>query len=91
MEALYDQLDEAEAGLAWDERTGLATLRQDVERRVSAELQFAWRLADTKPATSAGAAALIQYVLDDDLATDKDYWHMTALRSAVASLNSRIA
>jgi hypothetical protein len=33
-------------------------------------------------------AALIQYVLDKDLATEEDYWHMTALKSAVAALNS---
>jgi hypothetical protein len=38
-------------------------------------------------ATPAGAAALIQYLLDDDLNTDERHWHMTALRSAVAALN----
>jgi hypothetical protein len=42
-------------------------------------------MAHTNPATSAGAAALIQYVLDDDLCLDEEYWHMTALRSAVAA------
>jgi len=39
------------------------------------------------PTTAAGVAALIQYILDDDLCDDEDYWHMTALRSAVAALN----
>jgi hypothetical protein len=77
-----------EAGVAWDERAGLTTLREDIDRRLGAEHQYAWRLAHTKPATPAGAAALIQYVLDDDLATEEEYWHMTALRSAVAALNS---
>jgi hypothetical protein len=76
------------AGLAWDDRTGLAALRNDVDRRLTEELQFAWRLADTRPATPAGAAALIQYCLDDDLATGEDYWRMTAIRNAVAALNS---
>jgi len=76
-----------EAGLAWDERTGLATLRNDVDRRVAAARRYEKRLAHTKPATPAGAAALIQYVLDDDLEADENYWHMTALRSAVAALN----
>jgi hypothetical protein len=40
------------------------------------------------PTTPAGAAALIQYILDDDLEADESYWHMTALRSAVTALNS---
>lgn len=75
------------AGLAWDKRVGLATLRKDVDRRVAAERRSAKRLARTKPSTPAGAAALIQYILDDDLTSDDDYWHMTALRSAVAALN----
>jgi hypothetical protein len=76
------------AGLAWDEWTGLATLRKDVDRRLAAEWRYAKRLARAKPATPAGAAALIQYILDDDLEPDEKYWHMTALRSAVAALNS---
>jgi hypothetical protein len=78
---------QVEAGVAWDERTGLATLRNDVDRRVAAEWQYARRLAHTKPTTPAGVAALIQYILDDDLAADESYWHMAALRSAVAALN----
>lgn len=77
-----------EAGLAWDQRTGLATLRQDVDSRITAERQYAGCLSHTKPTTPAGAAALIQYILDDDLVADESWWHMTALRSAVAGLNS---
>jgi hypothetical protein len=76
------------AGLAWDKRAGLATLREDVDRRVAAERRYAKRLARTMPTTPAGAAALIQYILDDDLEADESYWHMTALRSAVTALNS---
>ncbi len=73
---------------AWDDRTGLATLYADSQRCSATEHEYAWRLARTAPATPAGAAALIQYILDDDLVDDESYWHMTALRSAVASLNS---
>lgn len=76
------------AGLAWDEKTGLATLRKDVDRRGAAEGRYANRLARTKPTTPVGVAALIQYILDDDLVDDESYWHMTALRSAVAALSS---
>jgi hypothetical protein len=79
------------AGLAWDERTGLATLRKDVDRRTASQWHCEKRLAHTKPTTPAGAAALIQYVLDDDLVDDESYWHMAALRSAVAALNSMSA
>src|SRR6266404_2319248 len=66
-----------EAGLAWDERTGLATLRKDVDRGIAAWRRYAKRLARTKPTTLAGAAALIQYVLDDNLCDDEDYWRLT--------------
>jgi hypothetical protein len=76
------------AGFAWDKRAGLATLRKNVDRRVAAERQCAKRLARTIPTTPAGAAALIQYVLDDDLTTDEDHWHMPALRTAVDALKS---
>jgi hypothetical protein len=79
------------AGIAWDKCAGLETLRKDVDRRVAATARYATRLAHTMPTTPAGVAALIQYVLEDDLVTEENYWHMTALRSAVASLNSMSA
>jgi hypothetical protein len=75
------------AGLAWDKRTGLETLRKDVDRRSAAEWRYAKRLARTMPTTPAGAAALIQYILDTDLEPDETFWHMTALQTAVAALN----
>jgi hypothetical protein len=46
------------------------------------------RLANAKPTTPAGAAALIQCLLDDDLTTDDGYWHIAALNSAVTALHS---
>jgi len=79
------------AGPAWDELTGLSALRKDADRGFAAEWRYVKRLARTKPTTPAGAAALIQYVLDDDFSDDESYWHMTALRSAVAALNSMSA
>jgi hypothetical protein len=79
------------AGVAWDKRAGLTTLRKDVDRRVAAAGRTATCLAQTMPTTPAGAAAIIQYILDDDLEADESYWHMAALRSAVASLNSMSA
>jgi hypothetical protein len=79
------------AGPAWDELTGLSALRKDADRGFAAEWRYVKRLARTKPTTPAGTAALIQYVLDDDFSDDESYWHMTALRSAVAALNSMSA
>lgn len=76
------------AGVAWDKNTELETLRKDVDRRVALEKRYAKRLARTTPTTAAGVAALIQYILSDDLVADESYWHITALRSAVAALNS---
>jgi hypothetical protein len=76
------------AGITWDKSTGLETLRKDVDRRVAAARRYAKRLARTTPTTAAGAAAIVQYTLDDDLVADESYWHMTALRSAVAALNT---
>jgi hypothetical protein len=76
------------AGLAWDDRNGLATLRKDLDRGVGVEQRYAERLARTKPTTPAGVATLIQYVLDDYLEAGEGHWHMTSLKTAVAALNS---
>jgi hypothetical protein len=76
------------AGVAWDKRTGLETLSKNVDLAVAAAGRCTKSLALTMPTTAAGAAALIQYILDDDLEADESYWHMTALRSVVAALNS---
>jgi hypothetical protein len=71
---------------AWDVRAGLATGRKEVDRAIEAEHQCAERLSRTKPTTPAGAAALIQHVIDDEICAEID-WHMTALDTAVAALN----
>jgi hypothetical protein len=75
------------AGLEWDKNTGLETLSKNVDQALTAAHRCSQRLARTIPTTPAGAAALIRYILDDDLDADENYWHMTALRSAVAALN----
>src|ERR1700682_4535106 len=76
------------SAVAWDKRTGLETLSKNVDLAVAAADRCTKSLARTMPTTAAGAAALIQYILDDDLEADETYCHMTALRSAVAALNS---
>ena len=76
------------AGIAWDKTTGLETLRKEVDRRVAAGERYAKRLARTMPTTPAGAAALIHYILGDGLVTDESYWHMPALKTVAAALNS---
>jgi hypothetical protein len=73
---------------AWDERAGLAGKRKEVDRAMTARRRFARRLAKAKPKTPAGAAALIQCLLDEELTTDDGYWHMAALNTVVAALNS---
>ena len=72
---------------AWDVRAGLAVKRDELDRAMEAERECAKRLSGTKPTTPCGVAALIQHVIDDDLCKEVE-WHMTALDTAVAALNS---
>jgi hypothetical protein len=74
------------AGTAWDKRIGLTDLRKKFDQTLGAEQRCAERLSKTIPTTPAGAGALIQHLLDDDLSPDEDFWHLTALRAAVAGL-----
>ncbi|WP_368507882.1 hypothetical protein [Bradyrhizobium lupini] len=76
------------AGVTWDRRAKLLRLSKEVDRRVAAERRYAKRLANTAPTTPAAAAALIQYMLDEEFCTDKDWWHLTALQNLVASLDA---
>ena len=52
------------AGAEWDQRAGIASLREQVESADSAERRAAMRLARTKPTTPAGggATSIIQHV-----------------------------
>lgn len=74
------------AGPAWDNRTGLAKQRGDFERALATEGRYAKRLARARPTTPAGAAALLHYMLADDLTSDASYWHLPALKSIAAAL-----
>jgi hypothetical protein len=53
------------AGVEWDRSAGIAPLREQYERANAAERRAAMRMARTKPATLAGAAALIAYTRRD--------------------------
>jgi hypothetical protein len=43
-------------------------------------------LRRTKPITAAGAAALLQYLFDEDLCVDEGYWHVSAIKNTIAGL-----
>jgi hypothetical protein len=74
-------------GIAWDQLTGIAPLREQFERAQSAEDRAAARMARTKPTTTAGVSALITYIwndVKDDL--DSMNWSTPALKTAAVSL-----
>jgi hypothetical protein len=76
------------AGEDWDERTGIAPLREQRENAKAAELAAAERLAATKPTTPAGASALVAYVTAD-IGEDIDIdWHRAALHTVAEALNT---
>ena len=76
------------AGLEWDKRTGVAPLRQLYERTRRAETAVGRRMAKTKPATPAGAAALVDYVRHDIEIGEGPEWHKIALATTAAALRS---
>ena len=78
----------ARAGFAWDKRTGIAPLRQLYERTRRAETAAGRRMANTKPTTPAGAAALIDYVRRDIEIGEGPEWHKIALAITAAALSS---
>ena len=78
----------ARAGLEWDKRTGVAPLRQLYERTRRAETAAGRRMAKTKPATPAGAAALVDYVRHDIEIGEGPEWHKIALATTAAALSS---
>jgi hypothetical protein len=69
----------------WDRRTGLAAQGRQKDNAYKAADRIAARMSKTKPLTAGGAAALIRYLLDDDLNTDVA-WHMAALETAAGAL-----
>jgi hypothetical protein len=74
------------AGREWDKRAGLTSMSRKVKGAMAAEKRFAARFAKTKPTTAAGAGALLQYILSDELCDDAGYWHGIAIRTVADAL-----
>jgi hypothetical protein len=70
----------------WYRKSGLAAKRKQLDSAIKAETAYAKVLAKTAPITAAGAGAFLQYILDDDLSEDANYWHMLALKTIAAAL-----
>jgi hypothetical protein len=70
----------------WVVRAGLAAARRECDRAVAEQGRCEKRLSRTIPTTPAGAAALLHYILDDDLTPDAHYWHLPALKRIAAAL-----
>ena len=69
-------------------RTGAP--ERDVERAGDAAERAAWRMARTRPTTSAGAAAVLAYITTEPVTglfeLGECDWHETAFRTVVAAL-----
>jgi hypothetical protein len=74
------------AGEAWDERTGIAPLREQFKNAKAAERVAAEHLAITKPSTPAGAGALVAYVSADIKTGASTDWHFVALHTVGEAL-----
>jgi hypothetical protein len=72
---------------AWDKRAGLAAQRLELDHAMSAERRAAIRMAQTRPLTPTGAAALLAYVKTDMEGGDV-LWHEIALNTAINTLAS---
>ena len=73
------------AGVEWDHRAGIAPLREQYERADAAEKRAAMRMARTKPATLAGAAAMITHIRREIMEGKVD-WQMVALQTVAKFL-----
>lgn len=73
-------------GKEWDKNAGLAGLRGDLDRALSAEGRASWKLASTKPTTPAGAGALLDYVNTMMFKIGDMHWHKHALDTIVGAL-----
>jgi hypothetical protein len=75
------------AGAEWDQRAGIAPLREQYEHSNLAERRAAMRMARTKPTTPAGAAALVSYVRREiETLGGISEWQMPALKTVAAAL-----
>lgn len=74
---------------SWCERAGIVGLQKSVDAAYAESLAARAALLAQRPATPAGAAAYLDHLLADDVATDCE-WHRMALgviRSGLASLS----
>jgi hypothetical protein len=74
------------SGDEWDQRTGIAPLREQYERGKLAEDRAKRHLARTKPTTPAGAGALVAYIQRDLEDVALEDWHSAALKTVAVSL-----
>jgi hypothetical protein len=70
---------------AWDKRAGLAVQRRNLHRAMVAEWRAGTRLANTKPRTPGGAAAMLAYV-KADMEDSEIKWHGILLDSVISTL-----
>jgi hypothetical protein len=75
------------AGVEWDQRAGIAPLREQFERAEDAEKRAAMRMARAKPVTPAGGAALVAYMRRDIMEGAVD-WQMAALKTVARALSA---
>jgi hypothetical protein len=74
-------------GIAWDHRTGIASMREQYEKALAANEKAAARMARTKPTTPAGAGALVAYIWSDiKEEIDLRNWSTIALKTVAVSL-----
>ncbi|MGI8567879.1 MAG: hypothetical protein ACR2KT_01720 [Methylocella sp.] len=92
LDALARMADAERACAVWDERAGVAPLREQYEHTRLAEHNAAMRMARTKPTTPAGATALVDYVRRDiDIGQNTIGWPSLALKTvgrALAGMNA---
>jgi hypothetical protein len=74
-----------QAAHEWDERAGIAHLRTRNDDLREAFFETGCQLAETKPTTTAGAAALVAYACDD-MERGEMGWHAPALKSVAEAL-----
>lgn len=70
---------------AWDRRAGVDGHRKAAQRAGADMRKAGMQMAKTKPQTPSGVAALIKYVLDDELCMEVD-WHKAAMETAIVAL-----
>ena len=74
-----------QAAHEWDERAGIAHLRKRNDDAREAFFEASYELAETKPTTTAGAAALVAYICAEMEKGETD-WHARALKTAAEAL-----